>query len=139
MNSTPKSAYDTVAGMSYFPRMLDKIRLHARSELRPDFHANLGRGADGWCCGFLHVPYIDLKNRVLKGGTDEAIIEWCFERGRRLDDIDLMVWNAFALKLGWKDRASSLLQQRKVESGLAGRDDIVTMADYFDVDEGRKK
>ncbi len=24
----------------YFPRMLDKIRLYAKNELRPDFHTN---------------------------------------------------------------------------------------------------
>src|SRR4051794_9800755 len=74
---SPKSAYEKVAGMTYFARMLDKIRLHARGELRPDFHANLGRSADGWCCGFLRINYSDLKARVLEGGTDEEILEWC--------------------------------------------------------------
>jgi len=29
-------------GMSYFPRMIDKIRLHARGELHEDYHNNLG-------------------------------------------------------------------------------------------------
>jgi hypothetical protein len=39
-------------GMMYFPRMLDKIRLHARGELGKDYHANLGhaKAADGACC-----------------------------------------------------------------------------------------
>ncbi|MDB6017894.1 MAG: hypothetical protein JWR19_2383 [Pedosphaera sp.] len=46
MNTPPKSGYEKTGGMAYFSRMLDKIRLHAKGELRPDFHANLGRGAD---------------------------------------------------------------------------------------------
>ena len=36
----------------YFPRMLDKMRLYARGELREDCHANLGavNRADGSRC-----------------------------------------------------------------------------------------
>ena len=57
-------------GMMYFPRMLDKIRLHARGELGEDYHANLGhrKAADGACCNFLRVNYDDLRERVLQGG-----------------------------------------------------------------------
>lgn len=60
--------------MMYFPRMLDKIRLHAREELSADCHPNLGgaRAADGTCCNFLRVNYADLRERVLQGGTDEG-------------------------------------------------------------------
>ena len=76
-HSVPCSAYQKTGGMAYFPRMLDKIRRRARGELRSDFHDNLGKGADGWCVGFLHVDYGDLKQRVLAGGSDEEILEWC--------------------------------------------------------------
>jgi gluconokinase len=138
MNRTPKSGREMTDGMVYFARMLDKIRLHARGELRPDYHANLGHGADGWCVGFLRVPYPELTRRVLEGGTDEEILQWCYEHGRRLDDNDLYIWNMFATKLGWNDRATPRLEKYKAESGLAGRTDILTIFDYFDVDEGRK-
>lgn len=135
---SPCSGYDKTKGLVYFARMLDKIRLHAQGELRGDFHANLGRGADNWCCDFLQVSYDDLKTRVLQGGTDEEILSWCFEKGRALSRTDLFVWNGFATKMGWNDLASGLLAKHKAESGLAGRDDLVTMFEYFEVDEGRK-
>jgi Domain of unknown function (DUF5069) len=140
MSARPKSAYEKVEGMFYFGRMLDKIRLHAKGELHPDYHANLGatRAADGFCCGFLRVKYSELTSRVLEGGTDSEILQWCFENGRRLDAVDLMIWNEFARKLGWNDRATPVLQKYKTASGLAERNDIATMMDYFDVDEGRK-
>ena len=64
MNKPPRSAYDKVCGMLYFPRMLDKIRLFAGGELRPDFHANLGKGADGRCADFLRVDFAALKDRA---------------------------------------------------------------------------
>jgi len=138
MNTPPRSAYDTAHGMTYFPRMLDKIRLHAKGVLPADYHANLGKGADSWCCGFLRVNYEDLKARTFEGGSDEEILQWCFAQGRSLDQGDLFIWNLFAKKLGWNDPASDHLRRFKRKSGLAEREDIVTMFDYFEADEGRE-
>lgn len=123
--------------MLYFARMLDKIRLHARGELQHDFQDNLGKGADHWCTSFLHVDYEELKQRVLAGGTDDEILEWCQAQGRGLNEVDLLVWNQFMTKLGWNDFASARLEAVKAGSGLANRDDIQTMTQYFEVDEGR--
>jgi gluconokinase len=138
MSKPPSSAYDQAGGMFYFPRMLDKVRLSAKGELSPDYHANLGKGADGWCCNFLRIDYPALQERVLAGGGDEEILEWCFASGRRLNEHDIWVWNQCMSRIGWRDAASRRLEQVKAGSGLAGRQDIVTMMDYFDVDEGRK-
>lgn len=130
------------SGMNYFARMLDKIRLYASGELHPDFRANLGlqMGGDGVCCVFLRVPYEEVKERVLAGSTDEEILQWCLERGGRgeLTPVDLLLWNEFGRKLGWNDRATANLIQLKAESGLSGRDDIMTVFEYCEVDEGRK-
>jgi Domain of unknown function (DUF5069) len=139
MSTYPKSCKEMTRRMMYFPRMLDKIRLHARGELGADYHKNLGavHAADGVCCNFLRVNYVDLRERVLQGGTDEEILEWCFETGRRLNDGDLFVWNGFASKLGWRDAVTPRLEQRKREYGIADRDDILTIPDLIDFDEGR--
>ena len=40
-------------------------------------------------------------------------------------------------KRGWNDEATETLDTRKTESGLSDRDDIRTMFDYIEVDEGR--
>ena len=39
-----RSSYERVGGMVFFGRMLDKIRVHARGELPPDY--NRGTGFD---------------------------------------------------------------------------------------------
>ena len=140
MSAYPKSPREKTSGMIYFPRMLDKIRLHARGELGEDYHANLGhrKAADGACCNFLRVNYDDLRERVLQGGTDQEILEWCFEKGRRLNEGDIMVWNAFNSKLGWNDFATPTLKKLKQRhGGVTDRTDIVTIADLIDFDEGR--
>jgi Domain of unknown function (DUF5069) len=140
MATYPKSPKEMTKGMMYFPRMLDKIRLHLRGELDEDYQENFGalKAADGTCCNFLRVHHRDLIERVKQGGTDEEILEWCFEKGRRLNDGDLFVWNGFGSKLGWRDSITPRLEQRKKEAGIADRNDILTIPDLIDFDEGRE-
>ena len=118
--------------------MLDKSRRRAAGTLREDFCDNLGSGFDGRCANLLRVAYPDLVARVMQGGSDEEILKWCFETGRELNEGDIFIWNNYLKKAGWKDGASEILARRKMESGLAARDEIETMLEYFEYDEGRK-
>ncbi|MBC2600514.1 DUF5069 domain-containing protein [Puniceicoccus vermicola] len=139
MNDQPPiSAYQEVCGMKYFPRMLDKIRKYAAGELREDFHHHLGIGLDGRTCQFLRIDYQKLKEKTLAGGSDEEIFQWCDENGRQLDENDKIIWNGFVSKIGWKDQVTESLIERKKSSGLEDRDEIQTMVEYFEYDEGRK-
>lgn len=138
MKQTPISAFEETKGMVYFARMIDKIHKHDQGELREDFHGNLGGGLDGRCVDYLRVSYESLKLRALEGGSPEALLEWCFEQGRELSEGDIFIWNHFATKLGWKDQVSELVETRKKESGLADHDEIETMLEFFEYDEGRK-
>ena len=128
-------------GMMYFPRMIDKIRFHLNGELHEDYRPNFGgvKAADGVWCNFLRIHHRDLIERVKQGGTDEEILEWCFEKGRRLNEGDLFVWNGFASKLGWRDLLTETLEGRKKEMGIADRADIACIPDLIDFDEERIK
>lgn len=119
--------------------MIDKIRLHARAELGKDYHPSLGspRTADAACGNFLRVSYEALRDRVLQGGNDEEILDWCFETGRALNEGDLLVWNSFLSKLGWTDFSTPVLERLKQQHGIAERSDIMTMCDMIDLEEGR--
>jgi hypothetical protein len=141
MKSYPHSAYDKVGGLVYFARMLSKIRLHASGELPADYHRNLSMGFDGRCCRFLAVDYTAVRERVLQGGTDEEILEWCFAQGRRPNEEEIMIWNAFLRKRGWRDEedgSTEELEAYKARSGFSHRHDLMTFFDYYEVDEGRK-
>ncbi len=140
MSTCPtKSPKEMVGGMMYFPRMLEKIRLHARGELGTDYHENFGKqkAADGMCCNFLRVDHTVLRDRVLAGGSDEEILEWCYTTGRRLNEGDLMVWNGFISKLGWNDFAAPFLADIKQQHRISDRADIMTIPDVIDFEEGR--
>ena len=133
----PKSPHESLHGIVYFPRMLEKIRLHSAGELREDLHANLGKGFDDRCCKFLQVDYADIAVRVNEGLSDEDVLEWCFGHGLRPSDEQIEVWSAFMTKRGWKDDGTEMLLKRKAEGGFTARDDIDTMFKYIDADEGR--
>ncbi len=126
-------------GMLYFPRMLDKIRMHLAGELHSDYQENFGapQTADAALCNFLRIDHRNLIERVKQGGTDEEILEWCFEKGRRMNEGDIFVWNGFISKLGWRDRVTPRLEARKQEMGITDRRDIECIPDLIDFDEKR--
>jgi gluconokinase len=83
------------------------------------------------------LDYAALQTRVLQGGSDDEILEWCFQNGHRPTEEQIEVWNGFMLKRGWNDELAATLLRRKKESGFEDRTDIRTMFEYIDADEGR--
>ena len=138
---TPVTDYKQTKGLVYFARMLDKIRLKQKGELPAGYFTGPEPDDtvfDARCVRFLGVDYDAVRDRTLEGGTDEEILEWCFEHGRRPTEQDIEIWNAFVLKRGWRDGGSEELAAVKKEAGLENRADIQTWVDFHDVDEGRK-
>jgi len=134
----PRSPYDTIHGLVYFLRMIDKIRLHAAGQLGEDYIPNLGQAFDHRCCLFLGVNYEELAAIVRSGLSDEDVWSWVVRHGVAPTDEQTEVWNGFMTKRGWRDEAASTLQRRLKEGGFEKRTDIQTMFDYIELDEGRQ-
>jgi hypothetical protein len=124
---------ETVDGIVFFGRMLDKIRLHAGGKLPADY--NRGIGSDHRICQFLKVEYPAVVERVLKGGSDNELLEWCFQKGRRLSEDEIYIFNAFLSKQGWRDDTTQELEEVKRKRGFADRHDIQTWFDFHRADE----
>jgi gluconokinase len=133
-----RSPHDKVGGIDYFGRLLDKVRLREEGTLPQDYIANLGEGFDQRCASFLGVDYHFLASRVLQGGSDQEILEWCFLQGHRPSEEQIEVWNEFMRKRGWNDAGSARLKERLAESGFENHTDIQTFFDYIDLDEERR-
>lgn len=137
-----RSPKATVGGIVVFGRILDKIRLFAKDGRLPEgYHLGPMEGArtfDDRVCRFLGVSFEALSERTLKGGSDEDVLDWCFQNGRRPDAEQIEVWNTFMQKRGWRDSASPGLARQKEEAGLGHRDDIEVFFDLMDVEEGRQ-
>jgi gluconokinase len=132
-----RSDYEKVGGIVFFGRMLDKIRLHAAGRLPPGYNV----GTDDWshfdsrCARFLAVDFQALADRVHQGGTDEEILEWCFQHGRRPSAEEIEIWNDFLTKRGWRDGGSEALAKDKRDRGFGDRDDIQTWFEFHRADE----
>jgi gluconokinase len=137
-----RSPFDQVKGIVYFGRMLDKIRLAAAGKLPKEWQAARGTASktsfDSRCCRFLQIDYLALEAETLKGGSDEALLEWAFAHGRRPAEDEIEIWNAFMTKRGWRDAGTQRLNERLVEIGLPART-VQTMFEFIDLDEGRLK
>ena len=134
-----RSPYEAVRGFVYLPRLLDKLRLHARGALHADFVNNLGKAFDDRCCQYLGIQYDELRVWVLghPAVTDEEVMAWAEARGRKLTTNDIEIWNGFMTKRGWRDEANEVLLRRLKENALGPEAGVDTMFDYIEVDEGR--
>ncbi|MES2983499.1 MAG: DUF5069 domain-containing protein [Verrucomicrobiota bacterium] len=136
--TTPRSPYDKIGGLVFLGRTIDKIRLKAKNELRPDFYELMGGGFDARIMGYLELDYTKFAEFVLTGTSDAECWNYCVKNGREPNDLTTLIWNDFACKRGWSDSGSETLKKYKEESGFANRDDIQTFFEYMEVDEGRK-
>lgn len=136
-----RSPFDQVGGVVYFGRMLDKIRLAAAGTLPEGWQAARGTAHatsfDARCCRFLGIDYAALEAETLKGGkSDEGLLAWAFEHGRKPSEEEIEIWNAFMTKRGWRDAGTQRLNERLAEIGLPPGT-VQTMFEFIDLDEGR--
>ena len=79
----------------------------------------------------------DLRERVLQGGTNEEILEWCFQNGRRRMRATCLSGMDSRRNSDGAILSAPVLEKRKKKHGIADRTDILTIADLIDFDEGR--
>jgi hypothetical protein len=133
-----KGCYEKTAGMFYFARMCSKIRLHAAGKLPADYFDMLGHGFDGRTCRYLGVKYEDVKVQVLAGKSDHEVLEWCFHHGRRLTAEEVLIYNSFMSKRGWRDDETDEYIPATIEEyGLQNDGTLITDFDLIEKDEGR--
>ena len=85
------------------------------------------------------IDYSALELETLKGGkSDEELLAWAFEHGRRPSEEEVEVWNGFMLKRGWRDAGTQRLNERLAEIGLPPGT-VLTMFEFIDIDEGKRK
>ena len=133
-----KGCYEKTGGMFYFARMCSKIRLHAEGKMPQDYHDMLGQGFDGRTCRYLSVSYDDVKSQVLAGRNDEEVLEWCQSHGRRLNAEQVLIYNSFMSKRGWRDdETDGFIPDMIREYGFKDDGSVITDFDLIEMDEGR--
>jgi hypothetical protein len=59
-------------------------------------------------------------------------------KSRRLNEGDLVTWNRFVSKLGWRHFATPRIAETREEAGIADCEEIVTVPEMIDCEEGRR-
>ncbi len=132
------SCYEKTGGLFYFARMCSKIRVHAIGKLPADYFAMLGNGFDGRTCRYLEVRYEDVREQVLAGNTNADVLSWCHSHGRRLNDEQILIYNSFMSKRGWRDdETDEFIPAMIREYGLPDDGRVVTDFDLIEMDESR--
>ncbi len=133
-----KGCYEKTRGLFYFARLCSKIRLHAAGQLPADYFDMLGAGFDGRTCRYLQVTYEDLRAQVLAGQSDDQALEWCFTHGRPLTDEQVLIYNSFMSKRGWRDdETDGFIPEMIQQFGLPDDGSMITDFDLIEMDEGR--
>jgi hypothetical protein len=133
-----KGCYEKTRGLFYVARMCSKIRLHAAGKLPEEYHAMVGHGFDGRTCRYLSVRYDDVKAQVLSGKSDEQVLDWCFTTGHPLTDEQVLIYNSFMSKRGWRDdETDGFIPDMIKKYGLKNDGSILTDFDLIEMDEGR--
>ena len=132
-----RSDYDQIGGLAFFGRMLDKIRLKAAGQLPAEYFTGTANRThfDARCTRFLRIEYERVVARTLQGGTDEQILEWCYQNGYRPSADEIEIWNGFMTKRGWRDPGSAELETAKKDRGFGDRPDIQTWFDLHRAEE----
>ncbi len=130
--------YEKTGGLFYFARMCSKIRLYAARTLPEDYFEMIGDGFDARTCRYLGVSYEDVKTHVLAGEADADVLEWCFQNGRRLTEEEILIYNSFMSKRGWRDDETDGFIPEMIQAyGLKDGSQVYTDFDLIEMDEGR--
>jgi len=133
-----KGCYEKTGGLFYFPRMCSKIRLLAEEKLAEEYHELLGGGFDGRTCRYLSVSYEEVKAQVYAGKSDEEVLAWCFANGRTLNAEQILFFNSFMSKRGWRDdETDEFIPDLIKRYNLPDDGRVQTDFDVIEVDEGR--
>lgn len=136
-----RSPRERLGGYVLLPRLIDKVRLHARGQLPPEYGKNLlspdPMTLDGRFLALTGLDGEQLRRAILSAATDEAVLTWVDRHARS---------HAPAEKDGWAEKIEAyrpdparVAYRRQVYADLASRVDVgsLNVFDLIDMDEGR--
>ena len=137
-NIFPRSPRETMDGWMYLPRYVDKIRLHLAGKLPADYQKNFGHGFDEmWleAAGLTHEQFIGVVKNTI---TDGEVCDWVRQNVKKSPAEKAAHHDDMLSRPKPADPAAvERFKMRKVEAGVAHRDEVKTFVDVIDADEKR--
>ena len=127
-----------MAGWTYLPRLVDKIRLQLAGRLHTDYQENFTKGFDAaWlkAAGLTAEQFIEVVKNTL---TDGEVCDWVLKNVKRSDAEKAAHRDSILNYPKANDEPlKARLQMRKEQAGVGHRDDIQSFVDCIDADEKR--
>ena len=135
-----RSPREKLDGYILLPRLIDKVRAHARGMLPDAYHRNLlrpGLTLDGRLLTFTGIDGEALREIIITSTSDEPVLCWIAEHGHSHSDEEKQRWAKEVEAYRASGRVLMYLQATHPE--LAARVDFTrfSLLDLLDMDEGR--
>lgn len=136
-----RSPRERLGGYVLLPRLIDKVRLHARGQLQPEYRDNLlsqdPTKLDGRFLAFTGLDGEQLRRVILSETSDEAVLAWVERHARTHTPAEKDAW-AEEIR-AYRPDAARVAYRRQVYPDLAAKVDVESLDvfDLIDMDEGR--
>lgn len=140
VTSLLRSPRETLGGYVILPRLIDKVRLHARGTLPTEYHPQLlapEPALDGRFLAFTGLDAGKLRAAILSSHDDAAVLSWVERHGTPRTDAEKTAW-AEAID-AYRPNAERAARRAQNYPTVAARFDVGGMSvfDVIDLDEGR--
>ncbi len=140
MTSLLRSPRETLDGYVILPRLIEKVRLHARGKLPPAYVTQLlapEPALDGRFLAFTGLDAGRLRAAILASPDDAAVLSWVERHGKPRTDAEKTAW-AEAIDAYRPDLERAARRAQNYPT-IAARFDVGGMSvfDLIDLDEGR--
>lgn len=124
-------------GLLHLPRFIAKIRyVQEHGELPRSYRKNYKRGFDRFLCLHLGVDPAEVEAIVLSSRDDAELDAQLLELFP--DDVRAAAWNRELVQKGMTEAGREFLRESLTNMGCLDRaDEIISVADMIDFDEGR--
>ncbi len=135
-----RSPRETLGGYVFLPRLIDKVRLHAKKQLPEAYCGNLLKpppAIDGRFLEFKKIDPEEMRRAILESPDDRAILLWVEQNGVPRSETEKKDW----IQTLEQDipSAARIEARAKFYSGVASRFDLsrINVFDLIDLDEER--
>ncbi len=138
----PRSPKVLLGGIAHLGRFIDKVRLRHAGKIQDYNYITVG--FDKYLIDFLQIDPKAFEQQVLKGESDESLLNWVRTSGRKHSDQEIAEWSKGILTGGPKDDAAKQRFEGRIQAiatkrgvPVASLPPVTTWADVIEIDEGR--
>lgn len=138
----PRSPKVLLGGIAHLGRFIDKVRLRHAGKIQDYNYITVG--FDKYLIDFLQIDPKAFEQQVLKGESDEQLLNWVKTHGRKHSDEEIVQWSQGLLTGGPKDDAAKQRFEGRVQAIATKRGVPITAlppaktwVDIIEIDEER--